>query len=96
MKYKVSIGQQGNDNIGSYRYVDVYQITNSDGNIGTSFYSKGTEDITWEKNTNFNTGVEFSLFKNKLSGSLEYYYRKTTDMLFSFAILSYLAVVETL
>jgi len=86
LKYKVSIGQQGNDNIGSYRYVDVYQITNSDGNIGTSFYSKGTEDITWEKNTNFNTGVEFSLFKNKLSGSLEYYYRKTTDMLFSFAV----------
>ena len=86
LKYKISIGQQGNDNIGAYRYTDLYQISNSDGNIGTSFYAKGTPDITWEKNTNFNTGVEFSLFRNKLSGSLEYYYRKTTDMLFSFAV----------
>ena len=86
LKFKASIGQQGNDNIGSYRYTDVYEITNSDGKLGTSFYSKGTEDITWEKNTNFNTGLEFSLFKNKLSGSLEYYYRKTSDMLFSFAV----------
>ncbi len=86
LKFKASIGQQGNDNIGSYRYIDVYDITNSSGNIGTSFASKGTPDITWEKNTNFNTGIEFSLFDNRLSGSLEYYYRKTTDMLFSFSV----------
>lgn len=86
LKFKASIGQQGNDNIGSYRYTDLYNIQNSSGNIGTSFNSKGTEDITWEKNTNFNTGFEFSLWRGKLSGSLEYYYRKTTDMLFSFSV----------
>ncbi len=86
LKFKASIGQQGNDNIGSYRYTDLYSIQNSSGNIGTSFYSKGTEDITWEKNTNFNTGFEFSLWHSKLTGSLEYYYRKTTDMLFSFSV----------
>ena len=86
LKFKASIGQQGNDNIGSYRYTDMYSISNSSGNIGTSFYSKGTEDITWEKNTNFNTGFEFSFWHSKLTGSLEYYYRKTTDMLFSFSV----------
>ena len=86
LKFKASIGQQGNDNIGSYRYTDLYSIQNSSGNIGTSFYSKGTEDITWEKNTNFNTGFEFSFWHSKLTGSLEYYYRKTTDMLFSFSV----------
>ncbi len=86
LKFKASIGQQGNDNIGSYRYTDLYNIQNSSGNIGTSFNSKGTEDITWEKNTNFNTGFEFSFWHGKLTGSLEYYYRKTTDMLFSFSV----------
>lgn len=85
LKLKASIGSQGNDNIGSYRYTDQYDILNSAGTVGTAFSSKGSRDITWETNTNFNAGVEFTLWK-KLSGSLEYYYRKTTDMLFSFSV----------
>ena len=85
LKFKVSYGSQGNDAIGAYRYTDVFDIVNSGGNIGTSFASKGTKDITWETQGNFNTGFEFQLFK-KLSGSLEWYYRKTTDMLYSFSV----------
>ena len=95
LKLKASIGSQGNDNIydttyddlalNSYYYSDIYRISNSAGNIGTAFSFKGTKDITWETNTNFNAGVEFQLFK-KLSGSLEYYYRKTSDMLFQFSV----------
>ena len=85
LKLKVSYGSQGNDNIGNYRYVDTYDIKNSAGSIGTEFRAKGTEDITWETNGNFNAGFEFQLFK-RLSGSIEYYYRKTTDMLFSFSV----------
>ena len=85
LKFKLSYGSQGNDAIGSYRYTDVFDIVNSGGNIGTSFSTKGTKDITWETQGNFNTGFEFTLFK-KLSGSLEWYYRKTTDMLYSFAV----------
>ena len=85
LKLKASYGSQGNDNIGSYLYTDVFRIINSGGNIGTSFNQKGTRDITWETNANFNFGVEFQLFR-KLTGSLEWYYRKTTDMLYSFAV----------
>ena len=85
LKIKSSIGQMGNDNIGSYRYTDLFNIVNSGGKLGTSFAAKGTEDITWEKNTNFNIGAEFSFFK-RVSGSIEYYRRKTTDMLFSFSV----------
>ena len=91
LKYKISIGSQGNDNIyrddelNSYFYTDTYSISNSSGNIGTAFSEKGSEGITWETNTNFNTGFDFRLFK-RLTGSLEYYYRKTSDMLFSFSV----------
>ena len=85
LKLKASYGMQGNDAIGRYRYTDVFNIQNSDGDIGTSFESKGTEDITWETNANFNIGTEFSLF-NRIYGSLEFYNRKTTDMLFSFSV----------
>ena len=85
LKVKASVGSQGNDNIGSYRYTDVFDIVNSGGNLGTSFSTKGTKDITWETNTNINAGFEFQIFK-KLTGSFEWYYRKTTDMLYSFSV----------
>lgn len=85
LKLKASYGVQGNDAIGLYRYTDVFNIVNSAGNIGTAFESKGTKDITWETNSNFNIGTEFSLFK-RITGSLEYYHRKTSNMLFSFSV----------
>ena len=85
LKVKASIGSQGNDNIGNFRYVDVFTINESDGQLGTSFSAKGTQDITWETNTNFNIGAEFQLW-DRLTGSIEYYRRKTSDMLFSFSV----------
>lgn len=84
LKLKASIGQQGNDQIGNYRYADLYDITNSAGNIGVSFSTKGNKNITWETKTNTNVGFEFTLFK-KLTGSFEFFYGKTTDMLVSFS-----------
>ena len=81
-KVKASIGSQGNDSIGSYRYTDIFSIVPSDGKISTIFSSKGNKDITWETNTNFNAGIEFGFFNNRISGGIEYFNRMTTDMLF--------------
>lgn len=81
LKLKASIGQQGNDNIGEFRYTDLYTVANNNGEIGITWASKGNEDITWETNTNLNVGVDFSLWKGRLTGSVEYFYRHTTDML---------------
>lgn len=56
-------------------------------NIGTNYvngYSINTSpnpNLTWEKTAGLNIGVDFSLFKNRLSGSIEYYNTKTTDIL---------------
>ena len=85
LKLKASIGLQGNDNIGDFLYTDRFNIINSNNSLGTSFKSKGTKDITWETNTNFNIGAEFQLW-NRVTGSIEYYRRKTSDMLFSFTV----------
>lgn len=85
LKLKASIGSQGNDNIGSYRYTDVFDILNSSGKVSTSFATKGSKNITWETNTNFNAGVEFALF-DRVNGSVEYFNRMTSDMLFSFPV----------
>lgn len=82
LKLKASIGSQGNDDIGNYRYTDVFSIVPSDGSVSTLFSSKGNPDITWETNTNLNAGIEFALFGNRVTGGIEYFNRMTTDMLF--------------
>ena len=86
LKFKLSYGEQGNDNIGNYNYIDTYTISNSNNQIAAVPNALGNKDITWEKNGNFNTGFEFSLFKSRLTGSIEYFYRKTSDMLFYFPL----------
>lgn len=84
LKFKASIGSQGNDNIGDFRYTNTYTIENANGKVSTVFRDKGSENITWETNSNFNTGLEFSLYRGVVSGGVEYFLRRTTDMLLSF------------
>ncbi len=38
-------------------------------------------DLTWEKTTTYNAGIDFAFLNNRISGSLDYYFRKTTDLL---------------
>ncbi len=91
LKFKVSFGQNGNDAIGAnyIAYADQYQLVGSDGNWSDgSLYYKGNRDITWEKSNAFNTGFDFSFWKGMLSGSVEYYNRQTSDMLFNIPVQS--------
>lgn len=81
LKLKASWGQQGNDAIGNYRYTDTYSVDNFNGEVAFTQSSVGNPEITWETNSNFNTGIDFELFKGRLTGSIEYFRRKTTDML---------------
>ena len=90
LKLKASYGEQGNDAIGGTSstgwyipYADQYNATYS----GAAGYSlvlsyKGNDELTWEKSKAFNVGVDFSLFKGRLSGTLEYFNRKTSDLLY--------------
>ena len=86
LKIKASYGEQGNDNIGNYRYVTMYTLDNSNYSPGVKPSTLGNPDITWEKNGNFNVGAEFSLFKGRLSGDAEFFVRKTSDMLTLFPL----------
>lgn len=82
LKVKLSYGSQGNDGIGDFMYTDSYNLKSAGGAISTVFREKGNKNITWETNNNLNAGVEFSVFNGRLSGNVDYFYRKTTDMLF--------------
>lgn len=86
LKLKASIGSQGNDNIGDFRYTNLYSIENANGQVSTVPAAHGAKKITWETNSNFNAGVEFGFLNGKISGGVEYFLRRTTDMLLSFPV----------
>ncbi|MCD8312869.1 MAG: SusC/RagA family TonB-linked outer membrane protein [Bacteroidales bacterium] len=87
LKLKASIGQQGNDNVGNWAYTNLYELTaSSTTDMSATLYYLGNEDITWETTTTFNLGAEFGFWNNRLSGEVDYYYKKTTDLLFWLSI----------
>ena len=81
LKLKASYGENGNDLIGSYRFVTTYDIKNSNDNVSLVPKNLGNADISWEKNGKFNIGFDFTLFKGRVNGSIEYYNNTTKDML---------------
>src|SRR5690606_23905235 len=66
-----------------YAWLDQYQVTGAEGvfSDGTLVY-KGNPDLTWETSISYNIGLDFGLFNNTLSGSVEYFGRKSGDMLY--------------
>ncbi len=90
LKVKLSYGVQGNDNLSSLTYPwqaysDMYEaLYNEDtGEYNISMVQKGNDELTWETSKAWNFGVDFALFSNRLSGSIELYKRTTSDMLFN-------------
>ena len=80
---KVSYGVQGNDNLGTYyAWQGLYDYTWPNATDAGAFVTKlENKAVTWEKNGNLNTGIEATMFRGRLALSIEYYNRKTTDML---------------
>ena len=82
---KASYGVQGNDNIGSfYAWQSLYDMNYPNAtSSGAIISTLENSDVTWEKNGNLNTGIEFRLL-NRISGTIEWYSRKTTDLLLEY------------
>jgi len=85
LKFKVSYGVQGNDSIGSYAWADRYthSYNSATGEYSAQLSAKGNPDITWESSHAFNVGVDFELFGGYLNGTIEYFDRITSDLLYS-------------
>ena len=88
LKVKASYGVQGNDNLGSssvyyYAYADQFSVTNSNGQYAVAFAFKGNKDITWETSHSFNAGFDFELFGNRFNGTVEYFNRRTSNLLYN-------------
>ena len=93
IKIRLGWGKTGQqDGIGNYNYFASYNVNrlNVDGRypiIGVNdtglLYRPDAvnTDLKWETTTTWNAGLDFMLFKNRISGSVDYYYSKTTDLI---------------
>lgn len=89
LKLRLGYGQTGQqEGIGDYNWFVAYNVNESpdsfypiigDGHIARPFATN--KDLTWETTETYNVGLDFGFFNQRLSGSVDYYYRKTTDLL---------------
>ena len=89
LKLKVSYGSQGNDALltqdgyaNYHPWADQYVISENNGEFATTLSYKGNKDISWETSYNFNAGIDFAFFGERLSGTIEGWRRRTEDMLY--------------
>lgn len=93
LKLRIGWGQLGNQNIGNYRYEKFYYSSTNDaryqfgdGYINMTRPTGVDPNIKWETTTTTNIGIDFGLLDNRLSGTLDYYNKVTTDLLTEVAV----------
>ena len=87
LKLRLGWGLVGNQAIPEYAYLSIYNPTYSNGN--TTFVSDGRQgnpDITWEKQNQFNVGVDASILNDRLSFSADYFYTINSDLLMQMSL----------
>ena len=86
LSFKISYGENGNENIGSYyAWQNLYSLSYANGNrIGGFVSTLENKDLSWEKNGMLNIGLEGALLDSRLRFSIEYFNKKTKDMLLNY------------
>ncbi len=93
LKIRTSYGEVGNDNIGSYGYQALYDTYPNAEHPGIRWSSVGNTALTWEVNKTFDAALDFALF-DRVSGSIEWYNRKSDDLLYSMPLPASMGLLE--
>lgn len=80
MKVRASYGLNGNNSIDEYMQYGLYTPSQYNGSAGLRPTSPENATLTWEKSASWNVGIDYGFLK-RFSGSIDFYTRKTTDML---------------
>ena len=89
LSLRLSAGRTGNDAISTYRSLEAYGTTTNGylfgGTQSASFFPSrvANPDLTWEKTTLYNAGLDFSAFDGRLNVTVDGYYSTTRDLLLS-------------
>lgn len=100
LKLRASYGRLGNQALNSYfPYVSAISGTEANGYFFDKLFYPGVAQtqlanplITWEKSNQYDVGIDFGLFNNRLTGSFDYYVRHIDDMLQQFPVPEFVAM----
>ncbi|MGC4037880.1 MAG: TonB-dependent receptor [Chitinophagaceae bacterium] len=81
LKLKASYGLTGNDQIPDYAARGLYSAVAYGGDAGQVKTQLPNDDLKWESTAGTDVGIEGGLFSNRISFELDYYYKKTKDLL---------------
>jgi TonB-dependent starch-binding outer membrane protein SusC len=82
LKLRGSYGSTGNAAIGNYDWRPLYGYgANYNQTTGSTITNAGNPDLTWETNYQLNFGLDFSILRNRISGSIDWYNRISKDIL---------------
>ncbi|MBL0133199.1 MAG: TonB-dependent receptor [Chitinophagaceae bacterium] len=81
LKLRGSYGRTGNAEIGNFSSLSLYSATAYADIAGLIATQIGVPDLSWEKTTQFDIGLDFGFFNNRLSGEVDYFSKKTNDLL---------------
>lgn len=85
LKLRASAGITGVQNLGTYANRDLYSSGSYNGSNTIYHRQVGNRDIRWEKSTQYDLGLDFAFFNNRLRGSLAGYWKITNDLIWSFS-----------
>ena len=82
LKLRLSWGKTGSTNVSDFSYIQYFNGNQYGGQSGLTLASTyPNKNIKWEMTTEYNTGVDFTLFNGRLTGSFDIYHRKTDGAL---------------
>ena len=82
LKFRLSWGKTGSTNVSDFSYIQYFNGSQYGGQSGLTLASTyPNKDIKWEMTTEYNAGVDFTLFNGRLTGSFDIYHRKTDGAL---------------
>jgi len=86
LSFKISYGENGNEALDTYyAWQALYSLSYANANkIGGFVSTMENKDVSWEKNGMLNTGLEGSLFNSRLRFSIEFFNKRTRDMLLEY------------
>ncbi len=81
LKVRASYGITGNSGIPDYAHLALYSSINYAGRYGLEPTQLQNSGLGWENTAQTDIGLDFGLFNNRLTGEIDYYVKKTTDLL---------------
>jgi TonB-dependent starch-binding outer membrane protein SusC len=81
LKLRVSAGVTGNAEIGEQQFRQLFSVSNYPALPGFIPQQLGDPNLKWEKTFQYDAGIEFGFFSNRLSGEVDVYAKKTNDLL---------------